>query len=113
MTCQPGPSIANGTAPARQPLEWMPIERAGPRYGVALRANSSLAGVDASGFCNGGSGSGFSEPGSIGASSCVCCASAEPTARGVKVGDKQQFILVLRRCTKCFPSNGPHGSPAG
>src|ERR1700687_4802221 len=81
MTCQVGPVIGSDTAPARQPSKSPPIERGGPGNGVDLRANSSLAGVDgASGFFSGGSGSGWSEPGSIGSIKCFSCATAELAA---------------------------------
>jgi hypothetical protein len=78
MTCQVGPVIGRGTAPARQPLEWPPIELGSPGNGLDLRANSSLAGVDgASGFCSGGRGSGLSEPGCIGSIRCFFCATTK------------------------------------
>src|ERR1700745_3888860 len=67
ITCQVGPVIGSGTAPARQAAKSPPIERGGPGNGVDFRANSSLAGVDgASGFFSGGSGLGLSGAGALG-----------------------------------------------
>src|SRR5262249_58755792 len=89
-TCQAGPVIGSDSAPARQPLKSPPIERGGPGYGVDLRANSSLAGIDgASGFFSGGSGLGSSEPGSIGSITCFCCATAEPAAARTRTPSRQ------------------------
>jgi hypothetical protein len=95
MTCQVGPVIGSGKAPARQPLEWPPIERGSPGDGVDLRANSSLAGVDgASGFCSGGRGSGLSEPGSIGSIKCFSCATAEPAAARKRTARRQATARI-------------------
>jgi hypothetical protein len=59
------PVIGSLAAPARQPLYYEPIDLAAPCSGVVLRTNSSLAGVfGESGFASGGSGVGFSVPGS-------------------------------------------------
>src|SRR5581483_5940188 len=66
ITCQAGPLIGSGVAPARQPSLYPPIDSGGPGNGVGLRAKNSLAGVFASGCSSGGSGSGLSEPGGVG-----------------------------------------------
>src|SRR6187549_699369 len=85
MTCQAGPVIGSDTAPARQPSKSPPIERGVPGYGVDLRANSSLAGVDgAFGFVGGGRGLGLSDPGSIGSITCLSCATTAELAAARK-----------------------------
>src|SRR5271165_6219191 len=95
MTCQVGPVIGSDTAPARQPSKSPPIERGGPGNGVDLRANSSLAGVDgASGFFSGGSGSGSSEPGSIGSIKCFSCAAAELAAARKRTARRQTTARI-------------------
>src|SRR5580693_8206660 len=95
MTCQAGPVIGSDMAPARQPSKSPPIERGGPGNGVDLRANSSLAGVDgAFGFFSGGSGSGSSEPGSIGSIKWFSCATAELAAARKRTARRQTTARI-------------------
>src|SRR6516162_7675393 len=107
MTCQVGPVIGSDTAPARQPAKSPPIERGGPGKGVDLRANSSLAGVDgASGFFSAGSGSGLSEPGSIGSIKCFFCARAELAAARKRTARRQATAGIATILRKGLQENG-------
>src|SRR4051812_23504365 len=96
MTCQAGPVIGSATAPERQPSKYPPIEWDGPRNGVDLRANSSLAGSDgASGFFSSGRGVGSSEPGGVGSIKCFFCATAGPAAATIKTASTHAATRIV------------------